>query len=464
MKELINILDIKEKQNVFENALFDYCRVVSINQKKYEEAALNPLYFLSYSSEEEIKSGWYTKPFDLRCHMNNIMEKYPHATFVIEKGMEKNINQKNTKYIVVDNILEAINKLYSYSLSKSSSKVIAVTGSVGKTTAAGIIESVVKEKYKTLRIYSKRITPIILKAFIINCLTEDIDFVILEYSIYYHNHVKILCELLPPDISCILNISSSHLGVEKLNSLDDICIFKSEILKYAEYGLLNYRDSYLNNLHLENGEIYYQDELLFQTNLKHLSRLDPEETKVVNDLLLINNEITVKPFILSSLSKIQYIFAYKIGNYLNLNSKQIENGLNNYIPVENRLKKEKAFGHDIIFDGDITTYERTKELSDVQYHNVYFVIRKVGSNENTFRIDQIGEYFYKFTKVYIFEDIEYLNELKQYPNVVIVKNHDFLKELDGTVIYHYSGYYRVWNHFLENNLEIYDKEVYPIKR
>jgi len=39
-----------------------------------------------------------------------------------------------------------------------------------------------------------------------------------------------------------------------------------------------------------------------------------------------------------------------------------------------------------------------------------------------------------------------------------------MKNIDGTIIYHYSGYYRVWDEFNENNLNIYDNEIYKIKR
>ena len=41
----------------------------------------------------------------------------------------------------------------------------------------GLLEHVLSSKYNVLRIYSKRITPIILKAWIINLLTEDIDYI-----------------------------------------------------------------------------------------------------------------------------------------------------------------------------------------------------------------------------------------------------------------------------------------------
>ena len=96
------------------------------------------------------------------------------------------------------------------------------------------------------------------------------------------------------------------------------------------------------------------------------------------------------------------------------------------------------------------------------YQNKYLVLRKVGSAENTLRIANIKDFFDRYKKVYIFGDVEYLEELKDGDNVVVVNNHDFMQDLKGTIIYHYSGYFRVWDNYDENNLNIYDKEKYPI--
>lgn len=464
LEEFARVVPILGINNVHENDLFDYFRIVNLNNKKYEDSAKNPLYFLSYNTPAEIEEGWFNVRFDLRNYMNAIMEKYPEATFVIEKGMETSVKNKAQKYIVVDSIPDTIDALFKYTKEKSKAKVISVTGSVGKTTTVGLIEAILKNDYNVLRIYSKRITPIILKANIINFLNENVDYIVLENSIYYHDHVKKLCELLPPDIACMLNIDSSHLNVDILNSLDDICIYKSEILRNATIGLINGSDEHLSSLNLEDGVVDYNGEPLFKTNLKRLDKLSLSSIKISDRNFIIDDSVEVTPFILSKLSKIQYLVAYRIGKLLGITNDKIVSSMNNYQPVENRLSTKQAFGKEIIFDGDITTYERMKELAASFYDKRYLVIRKVGSSENTYRIADIIDHFDAFEKVYLFDDIEYLDELKNHPKVEIVSNHDFLSNLDGKIIYHYSGYYRTWDTYDENNLNIYDNEKYIIKR
>ena len=465
LEELSNITPILASNNINKDTEFDYFRIVSIAKTKYEDVAQNPLYFITYAKEEEIQDGWYVNPVDLRPYMNKIMYEHPNYTFVIDKTMVDKLEIDDAKFIVVDDIHQTMDDLFNHFKNKSHAKTVAVTGSVGKTTCVGLIESVLKQKYKVMRIYSKRITPLILKANIINLLNDDIDYIVTENSIYYHDHVKILADLLKPEIAAILNIESSHLGVDGLKTIDDICRYKAAIMQYAKDGYVIENDPYLDKLSYEDGKLMYEgnEEVLENPNL-NLHRLSLKDTKVENEKLTIEDEITVDPFMLSTLSEKQFLLSYEIGKKLGLTPEQIKEGMDTYQPVENRLQTEYAFGKRIIFDGDITTFERMKELSDNMYKNKYLVLRKVGSAENTFRIADIRKHFPKYKKVFIFDDVEYLDDLCNEPNVEIVHDHSFMDHIEGTIIYHYSGYYRVWDQYEENNLNTYDTEKYPIMK
>ena len=465
LEELQRVVPILAANNVTPNDLFDYFRIVAINKQKYELDATNPLYFLSYCTDEEVDRGWFNKKFDLREHVNKIMKEYPNATFVIERDMVDEIeeeNIKNAKFIVVENIPNTIDLLFEYTKQGKKAKVVAVTGSVGKTTTVGLIESVLKTRYNTLRLYSKRITPIILKASVINFLNDDVEYIVLENGIYYHDHVKVLSGLLNPDIACMIDIDSCHLGIDKLNSLDYICAYKAEILRHAKVGIINGEDEYLNKLELCENSVEYNGEPLFPSKLEKIERIEPSKVELEGDSFIIDGNIKVRPFILSNLAKVQYLTAYNVGVSAGLTKEEIEKGLNEYTPVENRLNRQVAFGKEVVFDGDITTYERMKALSDIKYDSPYLIIRKAGCTERIDRIEDIVDHFDKFKRVFVFDDIEYLEELKNHPNVEVVSNHDFMQDLDGVIIYHYSGYYRVWPTFDDNNLKFYDREVYPI--
>ncbi len=54
--------------------------------------------------------------------------------------------------------------------------------------------------------------------------------------------------------------------------------------------------------------------------------------------------------------------------------------------------------------------------------------------------------------------------LKKHHKVKVVNNHDFMADLDGKIIYHYSGYYRSFSEYDEENLIELENEIYKIMK
>jgi len=322
-------------------------------------------------------------------------------------------------------------------------KVVAVTGSAGKTTTVGMIEKVLSTKYNVLRIYGDRITPILLKGYTINLLTEDINVVTLEMAIYYKHHVEVLSNLLHPDYSAIINIGDAHLGTGGLDTIDDICINKSKIFEYAKVGYINNDNNYLLKLNIKDNKLYYNDTYICKTNINILRSIAP--TKVIikdNHSIIINNNIINVP-ILTTQSIVCDLLAYNIGKDFNIDDKDIINAINSFTVVENRLQRVNIFNKNVIFDGDSSFKERIHQLSLHLYDKAYLVIRHYAYADYDDDFVGIKEYFNKFDKVFLFDGINYLDELKNEPNVEVVKDHNFMNELDGEIFYHCNDYFYI---------------------
>ena len=300
--KLKSITNVRGSNITNQNEIFDYFRIVH-NSNDDEKSFSNPLFFVLYLTKEEALDAWYINNIDMRNNLGKLLKKYPNYTFVVDKTMANLIGKTNSKYIMVEDINQTINDLFNYFKGISHAKTIAITGSVGKTTCVGLIESIIKQRFNVFRIYSKRITPLVLKATIINSLNDEVDYIVLENSIYYHDHVKILANLLKPQISAILNIESSHLGIEKLKTLDDICFYKSFIMQYSKKCFLIKGDPYLDRLHLTSGILKYDRKKVLENKNLELERIDLDKISIRNDCFNINKHIIIEPFILSSLAK-----------------------------------------------------------------------------------------------------------------------------------------------------------------
>ena len=450
ISELEKIINIKDIRNISENEEFDYLRIISMKHKGIEDKSKNILFFPITLDQKLIDDGWIDITTDLKTPINEIISKFPEYTFVVEEDMI--IEDQKAKLVIVDDIMKSIDILYDHVLNNHKYEVVAVTGSAGKTTSIGVIEEVLKSKYNVLRIYSDRITPIVLKANIINFLNQKIDVVTLEMGIFFKDHVKALSDLIKPTISAMLNIGSAHLGEPGLNKIDDICINKAMIFRNPRIGFINKDNSYLKDLKLKENKLYYKENLLFETNLKELKEIYPSRANVINNCLYINNN-QIKVPILTELTALQYQLAYDIGIYLNIEKTDIIKSLNEFEVVENRLQRINIFGKEVIFDGDSSFKERIHQLSNHLYDKAYFVIRKYGADYYIDDFKGITEYFDKFEKVYLFDDINYLEDLKNHPKVEIVNNHDFMKNLDGEIFYHYCDYFYKYADFDLENLK-----------
>ena len=249
------------------------------------------------------------------------------------------------------------------------------------------------KKYNVLRIYHKRITPLLLKASIINFLTEDVEYVTLEMSIYFKDHVRVLSNLLRPTIGCFLQLDSSHLHKDGMDRIEDLAIYKSYIFKYASLGFYNDQDDYIKRISLKDNELYFDNEALFKSKMEELLSFVDNVT-IEEDGFKIDGNF-VKPYLLTELSMLQYALAYRVGKYVGVDTQDIIDTLNSYVPVENRITKCNIFGKEVFFDGDVTTYERMKQLSKNKYDKSILVIRKFGSAENVDRFEKVVEYFDK---------------------------------------------------------------------
>ena len=433
--ELEKIIEITKTINIDKDAVYNYFKTF-----KYVDDPNNSnvLYFPIYVDKTDDLGGWYPRKSDTRNTIDECIKKHPEYTYVLDEKTYNRINNKELKVIIVPDIMKSIDKLFNYYINKRSFKAILVTGSVGKTTTVGLIKDVIKDN--VLRIYAKRITPIVLKTNIINYLTEDIEYLVLEASLFFKHHVKFFSETLKPYISICLDILPEHIGINDIKNVEDITICKAEVFKYSKYALINMEDKELSKIKFENHKMIYND---YQMD---------SNVEEVFDISKINPNINI--YLKTYISKVEYSSAYYVGKILGIKEDIIIDRLNNAIPVEYRVNKNNILGREIIFDGDVSGVARFSIFTNHFYKRAVLIIRylTIDGEENE-DYSKYPEYYDRFEKIYLFDDLKNLDVLKT-NNTEIVSNHDFIKDIDEDVLifYHYGSYYRKYKDFNIDNL------------
>ena len=119
-------------------------------------------------------------------------------------------------------------RLAKKKLAGSNIKVIAITGSYGKTTTKNILYGILSKKYRVLTTPRSHNTPIGIALALNNANLDEYDIFIAEMGARHLGDIAELCEICPPDISLITGICGQHL--ETFLNFQNIVKAKGEIL------------------------------------------------------------------------------------------------------------------------------------------------------------------------------------------------------------------------------------------
>ena len=133
----------------------------------------------------------------------------------------------NAAIILVGDTLDALGKLAAWYRMKFNPLVVAITGSVGKTTTKEMIALVLSKKYNVLKTEGNKNNEIGLPLTIFG-LTEEHTALILELGMNQPGEIGRLSKIARPDIAIITNIGDAH--IRQFGTKQNILKAKLEIL------------------------------------------------------------------------------------------------------------------------------------------------------------------------------------------------------------------------------------------
>ncbi|MBP2236881.1 UDP-N-acetylmuramoyl-tripeptide--D-alanyl-D-alanine ligase [Sinorhizobium kostiense] len=135
--------------------------------------------------------------------------------------------------IVVDDVLEAMIRLGCAARDRSAAKVIAVTGSVGKTTTKEMLRhglSPLGRVHASIASFNNHWgVPLTLAR-----MPETTDFGIFEIGMNHANEIRPLTRMVRPHVAVVTSVAAAHLG--NFASLDEIAAAKAEIFEGVVSG------------------------------------------------------------------------------------------------------------------------------------------------------------------------------------------------------------------------------------
>ncbi len=131
--------------------------------------------------------------------------------------------------IEVESTVEALGLLALYWRRQCRAKVIAVTGSAGKTTTKDMIVSVLANAGTVTATRATENNEVGVPQTILRMTTDD-DFCVLEFGMRGVGEIDYLARISRPDVAVITNIGEAHIG--RLGSREAVAQAKAEVLPY----------------------------------------------------------------------------------------------------------------------------------------------------------------------------------------------------------------------------------------
>lgn len=137
--------------------------------------------------------------------------------------------------IPVPDPLIALQTLARNVLKERTSKIIAVTGSLGKTTTKEFIATLLRKHFHIAVSPGNSNSQIGLPLTILNHTDGKEEILILEMGMTEAGHIAKLCQIAPPDIAVLTKVALVHAG--NFDSIEDIARAKAEIFQHPKTSL-----------------------------------------------------------------------------------------------------------------------------------------------------------------------------------------------------------------------------------
>lgn len=266
--------------------------------------------------------------------------------FLIDKNYKipKSIN---IPYIKVEDTQKALRDLARAYRQELDIKIIAITGSNGKTTSKNIIHSVLSEKYKVEKTHGNLNNEIGVPLTILD-FSEDTDIGVVEMGTDDFGEISVLTNIALPDMAMITNIGDAHLL--KLKSREGIAKAKLEILEGLKDDgkfLYNGDDEILKKV-LPSYDIK-QETISFGIGENVDFKVIPKEHTNTSTNFSYKDEIYSVP-LLGSHQVYNGALAVLIGKIFDLSFDEINKGLSKSSNNANRNELVERNGFDILDD------------------------------------------------------------------------------------------------------------------
>lgn len=279
---------------------------------------------------------------------------HDYLDIAIEKGAVAAIVSRpiaaDIAQLVVDDTRLALGQLAAYRRQQHKDlTVIAITGSSGKTTCKEMLGSIFGRLAPTLITRGNLNNDLGVPMMLLE-LSDHHRYAILELGANHIGEIAYTAEIVQPDVACILNIGTAHLG--EFGSREGICQTKAEIyhtLHDNQFAIVPDKDDFTNQLR-RIAEKHTPNVIGFGNTDVSASHLDVEPERSEFKLHIGSEVHDINLPLAGEHNVNNALAAAACAHALNIDISDIVVGLENARPAKGRLNSQLLGMHRLIDD------------------------------------------------------------------------------------------------------------------
>lgn len=252
-------------------------------------------------------------------------------------------------YIVVEDTLTALLSLAEERRERFAGRVVAVTGSCGKTTTKDFIAHVLKSRYRVCSSPKNYNTEIGLPLSVL-ALGEDDEVLVVELGVSKPGDMRLLGNVAKPDVAVFTCIAPTH--IEFFKSVDAVAKEKLDLLSYLKEGatvVWNGDDEMLRSAEeLETGDVRRISYGFSESNEVYAAGYKPEDFS--GSSFLLNGKTKVELPVSGRFNVYNALAAAAVGNVFGVDSKAAAKALRAIPRSDMRVEVIKHGGVTYILD------------------------------------------------------------------------------------------------------------------
>jgi UDP-N-acetylmuramoyl-tripeptide--D-alanyl-D-alanine ligase len=250
---------------------------------------------------------------------------------------------KDDRYVLVDDVLTALQQLANLNRRTLGMPILAITGSNGKTTTKELVNAVMSKKYKTYATKGNLNNHIGIPLTIL-AMDESIEFGIVEMGANHQREIASYCDIVEPNYGLINNVGKAHL--EGFGGFEGVKIGKGELYQYL------FDTNGLAFIHSKNEDLMemspFESPILYGRNSDYYNAKFLKSDPFV--VLIAGNEELVETKLIGDYNFDNILAALCIGKYFGVPSIAANQAIEEYDPTNNRSQIMKTDKNELILD------------------------------------------------------------------------------------------------------------------